>query len=465
MALAVVASAPRARPLTLLAASQARGWLKKQTAATRAWLDAAGFATKPGELALLPSASGRGAVGAVFVFAGDNSSEDFWRLAGLATRLPAAAWKIDTALATDIAERVAVAWGIGSYQFTRYRKAGRAPAKLVLPANADRQAVLRSVEANAFVRDLVNTPAQDMGPAELAGAATDMAQALGMEQRVLVGDALLAEGYRLVHAVGRASTRAPRLIDLGWGDKAHPRVTLVGKGVCFDTGGLDLKGADGMKLMKKDMGGAAHVLGLAQMIVRAKLPVRLRVLVPAVENSVSGDAFRPLDVVTSRKGLTVEIGNTDAEGRLILADALHEASLEKPALIIDMATLTGAARVALGPELPATFCNDDALAGDLARHAAAAADPLWRMPLWKPYRPLLDSKVADLNNISFGPMGGAVTAALFLQDFVEPGIAWIHFDLFAWNATGRPGRPEGAEAQTLRALFAMIRERFALARP
>jgi len=257
--------------------------------------------------------------------------------------------------------------------------------------------------------------------------------------------------------------RAPRLIDLGWGDKAHPRVTLVGKGVCFDTGGLDLKGADGMKFMKKDMGGAAHVLGLAQMIVHAKLPVRLRVLVPAVENSVSGNAFRPMDVVTSRKGLTVEIGNTDAEGRLILADALHEASLEKPALIVDMATLTGAARVALGPELPATFCNDDALAADLARHAAASADPLWRMPLWKPYRSLLESKVADLNNISGGPMGGAVTAALFLQDFVAPGIAWVHFDLFAWNATSRPGRPEGAEAQTLRAVFATIRERFALA--
>jgi leucyl aminopeptidase len=463
MALAVVASAPRARPLTLLTTAQARAWLKKQTAATRNWLDAAGFAIKPGELALLPSTSGRGAVGAVFIFAGDGSSEDFWRLAGLASRLPAAAWKLETALAADVAERIAIAWGIGAYQFSRYRKAGRAPAKLVLPANADRQSVARVVEANGFVRDLVNTPSQDMGPEELAAAAVEMAKTLGMESRVLVGDELLADGYRLVHAVGRASVRAPRLIDLGWGDKAHPRVTLVGKGVCFDTGGLDLKGADGMKFMKKDMGGAAHVLGLAQMIVRAKLPVRLRVLVPAVENSVSGNAFRPMDVVTSRKGLTVEIGNTDAEGRLILADALHEASLENPALIVDMATLTGAARVALGPELPATFCNDDALAADLARHATACADPLWRMPLWKPYRPLLESKVADLNNISGGPMGGAVTAALFLQDFVAPGIAWVHFDMFAWNAASRPGRPEGAEAQTLRAVFATIRERFALA--
>ncbi|MBL8702820.1 MAG: leucyl aminopeptidase family protein [Alphaproteobacteria bacterium] len=439
--------------------------MRKQPAATRSWLEAAGFGGRAGDLQLLPSASGRGAVGAVMVFADDGSTDDFWRLAGLPTRLPVGAWKIDDAIAPALATRLATAWGIGAYQFTRYRKPARAPAKLVLPAAADRAAATRTVEANALVRDLINTPSQDMGPAELAAAAVDMAKALGMTATIIVGEALLTEGYRLVHAVGRASARPPRLIDLRWGDESHPKLTLVGKGVCFDTGGLDLKGADGMKMMKKDMGGAAHVLGLAHMIVKAKLRLRLRVLIPAVENAVSGDAFRPLDVITSRKGLTVEIGNTDAEGRLILADALHEASSEKPALIIDMATLTGAARVALGPELPATYCNDDAVAGRLAHHAAAAADPLWRMPLWRPYRPLLDSKVADLNNISGGPMAGSITAALFMQEFVDPGIAWIHLDIFAWNNAGRAGRPEGAEAQALRALFALAAERAALVTP
>jgi leucyl aminopeptidase len=462
MSSAIVASAQRARPLTLVTAAALRAWLKKQSAATRGWLDGAGFAGKPGELALLP-ASGRGAVGAVFVFAEDGSVDDFWRLASLPARLPAASWKLESAHAPATAERIAMAWGIGGYQFTRYRKAARAPAKLVMPANADRHAVNRVVAANAFVRDLINTPAQDMGPAELADAAVAMAEELGMQARVVVGDKLLEEGHRLIHAVGRGSSRAPRLIDLAWGDAADPKITLVGKGVCFDSGGLDLKPADGMKLMKKDMGGAAHVLGLAQMIVRARLKVRLRVLVAAVENFVSGDSFRPLDVIASRKGLTVEIGNTDAEGRLILADALDLASEDRPDLIVDMATLTGAARVALGPELPATFCNDEATAAALARHAQEQADPLWRMPLWKPYRPLLDSKVADLNNISGGPMGGAVTAALFMQEFVGPGIPWVHLDVYAWNASGRPGRPEGAEVQALRALFALVAQRSELA--
>ncbi|MBM3521704.1 MAG: leucyl aminopeptidase family protein [Alphaproteobacteria bacterium] len=465
MASAVITSAPRARALTLVPVTDAKKWLRRQPATTRNWLESAGFAGKAGDLQLLPSASGRGSVGAVMVFAHDGTTDDFWRLAGLAMRLPVGAWRVEGEIDGTLATRLAIAWGLGAYQFTRYRKAGRAPAKLVIPASADRTAAMRTVEANALVRDLVNTPSQDMGPAELAAAAIDMAKALGMSSKVIVGEALLSEGYRLVHAVGRASSRPPRLIDLRWGDEGHPKVTLVGKGVCFDTGGLDLKNADGMKMMKKDMGGAAHVLGLAHMIVKAKLRVRLRVLIPAVENSVSGDAFRPLDVITSRKGLTVEIGNTDAEGRLILADALNEASSEKPALVIDMATLTGAARIALGPDLPATYCNDDAIAESLARHARAEADPLWRMPLWRPYRPLLDSRVADLNNISGGPMAGSITAALFMQEFVEPGVPWVHLDIFAWNAIGRPGRPEGAEAQALRALHALVAERIALAAP
>jgi leucyl aminopeptidase len=463
MSSAIVASAQRARPLSLVTAAGAKAWIRKQSATTRDWLEAAGFAGKMGDLALLPTASGRGAVGAVTIFAGDGGTEDFWRLAALPTRLPAATWKLEGAPDAAIAERAAIAWGIGAYRFDRYRKPARAPARLVAPGGVDRHAVDRIVEANGFVRDLVNTPAQDMGPAELADAARAMAEELGMTARVVVGDALLQEGHRLIHAVGRGSSRAPRLIDLAWGDAKHPRITLVGKGVCFDSGGLDLKPADGMKLMKKDMGGAAHVLGLARMIVRARLPVRLRVLVAAVENMVSGDSFRPLDVIKSRKGLTVEIGNTDAEGRLILADALDLASEDKPDLIVDMATLTGAARVALGPELPAAFCNDEATAAALARHAEEQADPIWRMPLWKPYRPLLDSKVADINNISGGPMAGSITAALFMQEFVGPGIPWIHLDLYAWNASARPGRPEGAEVQAIRALHALIAQRASLA--
>jgi leucyl aminopeptidase len=398
---------------------------------------------------------------AVFVFADDGTSSDFWRLASLPLRLPDGTWH-GNGTDAGLANRLALAWGIGAYQFTRYRKAERAPAQLVWPRTADRAAVQRAVDAAALARDLINTPAQDMGPSALAQAAVQMARANGMRSRVIVGDALLKGGYGLIHAVGRAAADAPRLIDLNWGEARHPKVTLVGKGVCFDTGGLDIKSADGMKLMKKDMGGAAHALALAQMIVQAELPVRLRVLVPAVENAIAGNALRPLDVVTSKKGLTVEIGNTDAEGRLILADALDEACRENPALIVDMATLTGAARVALGPDLPALFVNDEKLAAELLAHSEREADPMWRMPLWQPYRPRLKSSVADLNNVADGPMAGAVNAALFLQEFVAPGVPWIHLDLFGWNPWAAPGRPAGAQAQCLRAVHALIEARFAV---
>ncbi len=318
----------------------------------------------------------------------------------------------------------------------------------------------RLAAAVFLARDLVNTPAGDLGPEELAAAAVHVAESAGACHRVIVGDDLLAENYPTIHAVGRASTRAPRLVDITWGDPAAPKLTLVGKGVCFDSGGLDLKTASGMRLMKKDMGGAAIMLGLAQAIIDARLPVRLRVLLPCVENSVSGNAMRPMDIVRTRQGLTVEIGNTDAEGRLILCDALAEASTETPALLIDMATLTGAARVALGPELAALFCNDDRLAAALLEASAAEEDPMWRMPLWRPYRKMLDSKVADLNNVSEGPYAGAITAALYLQEFVAPGIPWAHFDVMAWNPQSRPGRPEGGEATALRALYAHIAQRF-----
>ena len=291
-------------------------------------------------------------------------------------------------------------------------------------------------------------------------AARKLAREFRARCSVIVGDDLLKKNYPMVHAVGRASDRAPRLIDIVWGNPRHPKVTLVGKGVCFDSGGLDLKPASGMKLMKKDMGGAANALGLARMIMSAKLPVRLRVLVPAVENSVSGDAFRPLDVLDSRAGITVEIGNTDAEGRLILGDALYEAASEDPELLLDFATLTGAARVALGPELPAMFSNDDTLACDLSKYGEAAGDPVWRLPIWKPYRRTMDSKVADINNIGEMAQGGAIIAALFLYEFVKDTVPWAHFDIMAWNMSSRPGRPAGGEAMAIRAAFGTIAARF-----
>jgi len=316
------------------------------------------------------------------------------------------------------------------------------------------------VDGVCLARDLINTPANDMGPVELEEAARTLAGRHGAQLRSIVGDDLITEGFPLVHAVGRAAARAPRLIDISWGDPGHPKVTLVGKGVCFDTGGLDIKPESGMLNMKKDMGGAATMLGLAHMLMDRGAKLRLRVLIPAVENAISGSAFRPRDVYRSRKGLTVEIGNTDAEGRLILADALALADEEQPELIADMATLTGAARVALGADLPPFYTDDDQFAADLARYATAENDPLWRMPLWRPYDALLDSKVADLNNVSSGGFAGSITAALFLRRFVSAAKAWLHVDIFAWNQASKPGRPEGAECQAARALYALLVARY-----
>jgi len=453
---AFITSSRGAAALTLLREADVPQWLRSAGAQHRRWLQGSGFRGRVGELALLP---GEASPEAVFVFASDGSSTDFWRLAGLPVRLPEGAWQCGD-LSRATAERLALAWGIGAYRFTRYRQAERAPAALVWPRHADRAAVERAVDAAALARDLINTPAQDMGPTALARSAVTMARRLGMKSRVVVGEALLKSGYGLIHAVGRAAADAPRLIDLAWGEAKHPRVTLVGKGVCFDTGGLDIKGADGMKLMKKDMGGAAHALALAQTIVEARLPVRLRVLVPAVENAISGNALRPLDVITSKKGLTVEIGNTDAEGRLILADALDEACRDKPSLLIDMATLTGAARVALGPTLPALFSNDDALANDWIAAGLTESDPVWRMPLWQPYRRMLESKVADLSSTGDSPFAGSVTAALFLEHFVSKGTRWAHVDTYAWNNGNQPGRPEGGETLGVRGLFSLLAGRY-----
>jgi leucyl aminopeptidase len=330
----------------------------------------------------------------------------------------------------------------------------------VPPEGVEVAEISRMAEATALARDLINTPANDMGPEELAAAAQQLADRYGGNFHCIVGDDLTRQNFPLIHAVGMASPRAPRLIDFTWGDPAHPKVTLVGKGVCFDTGGLDLKPSAGMLIMKKDMGGAANVLALASMVMDAKLKLRLRVLIPAVENAVAGNAFRPLDIFTSRKGITVEIGNTDAEGRLVLADALALADEEKPDLLIDMGTLTGAARVALGPDLPPFYTNDETLALDVAGHAKAENDPLWRLPLWPPYDSWLDSKVANLNNVPSGTFAGSITCALFLQRFVEAAKSWLHVDIYGWTPSAKPARPEGGECQAARAIYKLLSQRY-----
>ncbi len=432
-------------------------WLAAQSPATASWVKAVGFTGEAGSTVFLPGPDG----GVAHVLAGVSAIDDLWAFAGLPASLPAGSYRIDATLDARTATRAALGWALGSYRFSRYRKPPeKGFANLVWPAEADRGEVERAATATWLVRDLVNTPACDMGPAELAQAAQDLAAEFDAAVEVIVGQDLLDRDYPAIHAVGRASPREPRLIDLRWGNPQHPKVTIVGKGVCFDTGGLDLKPSSAMLIMKKDMGGAAHALALGRMIMMAGLPVRLRVLVPAVENVVSGDSFKPQDVLKTRKGLTVEVGNTDAEGRLILCDALAEADAEKPDLLIDFATLTGAARVALGPDLPALMCNDDALANDLTEAGTAVDDPMWRLPLWAPYRKGLDSKVADINNVTSNGFAGAITAGLFLQEFVSKGTPWAHLDTYAWNGSARPGRPEGGEALGLRAAYAVIAKRF-----
>jgi leucyl aminopeptidase len=420
------------------------------------WAEASRFAAEPGQTLLIPDETG----GLARVLVGMAPGEWLWALAALPDALPDGVYALDGVSDRNAATRLALGWALGCYAFTRYKPRKRGFARLVWPQAADRARVEVLARAIGLARDLITTPAEDMGPEELAGAAEQMASRSGASFRVIAGDALLRENYPTIHAVGRASTRAPRLVDLTWGDARAPKLTLVGKGVCFDSGGLDLKPASGMRQMKKDMGGAATLMGLAQAVMEAKLPVRLRLLVPAVENSVSGNAFRPLDVIRTRKGITVEVGNTDAEGRLILCDALAEACSENPALILDMATLTGAARVALGPDLPALFCNDEGVAADILRAGTEEGDPFWQLPLWKPYREMLKSPVADINNVSESPFAGAITAALYLEEFVTPGVPWAHFDTYAWMQRSKPGRPEGGEALGLRALFAHVERRF-----
>jgi leucyl aminopeptidase len=418
-----------------------------------------GFAAKPGACLVLPTAEGHIAQVLFGLEEEDARFRDPFRPGSLPGLLPPGVYRF--ANAPHDARLAALAFALGSYRFGRYRKAEALDVKLVPPDGVDAAELLRMSEAAMLARDLVNTPSNDMGPAELEHVARELAERFGAHFRCIVGDDLVQRNFPLIHAVGMASTRAPRLIDISWGDPAHPKVTLVGKGVCFDTGGLDLKPSSGMLIMKKDMGGAANVLALAQMVMDAKLKVRLRVLIPAVENAVAGNAFRPLDIFTSRKGTTVEIGNTDAEGRLVLADALALADEEKPDLLIDMGTLTGAARVALGPDLPPFYTQDEQLALDVARHARSENDPLWRMPLWPGYDSWLDSKVANITNAPSGGFAGSITCALFLQRFVEHAKSWLHLDIYAWTPSAKPARPEGGECQAARAIYKLLGERYA----
>ncbi|TNE36471.1 MAG: leucyl aminopeptidase family protein [Alphaproteobacteria bacterium] len=452
----VTAAKDDIRPIFVVEKDMVSGWLESRSAAEQRWIADQNFKAEDGRHILLPGSDG--GVSAILFVRGRDW--DIWSLAGLPSSLPKGTYRIEGDLDAAAATDVVAGWSLGTYAFDRYKKDETEYASLVMPSGADEAAALRTVRALTLVRDLINIPAGDLGPAALEDATSQVAGEYEAEQVNIVGDDLLTYHFPMVHAVGRASDQKPRLVDMIWGDKKAPKVTLVGKGVCFDTGGLDIKSAAGMILMKKDMGGAANVLGLAQMIMDANLPVRLRVLIPAVENAISGNAFRPSDILKSRSGKTVEIGNTDAEGRLILADALTAADEEEPDLLIDMATLTGAARVAVGTELSATFTDDNDLYAALEAHGKAVKDAVWRMPLWDDYRHMLDSKIADINNTSSGGYAGAITAALFLKEFVKKAKSWVHFDIMGYNTRSRPGRPVGGEAFAIRALFAVIKERY-----
>jgi leucyl aminopeptidase len=448
------------RPLHAVRAEDADAFRAGLDPAAARWIAATGWAAAAGEVVLWPGADGLPGGAAVGLGDARARSRARFGVAAAAARLPDGAWHLATPLPPDERDEAALGWLLAGYRFGRYRKARPQGARLVAPEGADAARIEALAAGEALTRDLINTPAADMGPDELEAAARDLATAFGATVTVIRGEALLSERLPMIHAVGRASARAPRLIEMAWGE-AGPRLTLVGKGVCFDTGGLDLKPSAGMHLMKKDMGGAATVLGLARTIMATGTPVRLRVLIPAVENMVSGNAMRPRDILTSRKGLTVEVNNTDAEGRLILADALTVAGERGADLVVSMATLTGAARVALGPDLAPFFTDDDAAAAALERAAARVRDPVWRLPFWTPYEAMIEPGIADLDNAPTGGFAGAITAALFLRRFAEPA-RYIHFDIFGHQPADAPGRPKGGVGQGARAVFAALPELLAL---
>lgn len=447
-------------PITLVPQDGLDAALDALPPAQAAWARANGFRGTLGQAFRLPDGDGR--LVRVLVGWGDDKARarERFHLADFARAAPAGTYRLDTALDAEAAAEAALGWQLGRYRFDRYKPAGEnGPAELLAPEGVDPARLSAIVEGVFLARDLINTPANDMGPVELEAACRKLAAQHGAEIAATVGDDLLAANFPMIHAVGRAGAQPPRLIEMAWGDSGHPKVTLVGKGVCFDTGGLDIKPASSMALMKKDMGGAATVIGLAHMVMALGLPVRLRVLIPAVENAIAGNSMRPGDVLRSRLGRTVEINNTDAEGRLVLADALALGAEDRPALMVDMATLTGAARVALGPELVPFYTDDEALAGELAAAALSQADPLWRMPLWPGYEVEIEPAIADLDNAPGGGMAGSITAALFLKRFVSD-VPWVHFDVYGWVPKARPGRPKGGEAQAARAVLAVLESRF-----
>jgi leucyl aminopeptidase len=448
-----------ATPIRVVAKDDLDGVLAALPDAARAWVKASGFKAALGKHVAIPAADGR--VAEVLFGWGDAAARrrSRFEFGRLGAALPEGEYRLVGDLSAEERAEAALAWRLGQYKFTRY-KAGTAPAaRLAAPEGVDAARVVLIAEAAYLARDLINTPAADMGPSAIETAFRDLAARHGAEASYIVGEDLLERNFPMIHAVGRAAADAPRLLEMRWGAEDAATVTLVGKGVAFDTGGLDIKPPASMGLMKKDMGGAANVMALAHMIMGAKLPVRLRVLVPAVENAISGNAFRPGDVLTSRKGLTVEVNNTDAEGRLVLADALALADEEAPGLILDMATLTGAARVAVGPDLSPFYTDDEKLAADLAAAAARVRDPVWRMPFWDPYEAMIEPQIADLDNAPSGGMAGSITAALFLRRFVEKAGAYAHFDIYGWTPAAKPGRPKGGECQAARACFDMLAAR------
>jgi leucyl aminopeptidase len=447
---------PAAIPLQPLDAAGLDDWKDSAPAAARKWVEAAGFKAAPGQSCAVPDGDG----GLQCWLFGREKEGWLYQLAALPALLPEGVYRLDCDWSRDQRLQASLGWGLASYRFERYKANAKPRPVLVLEGDVERD-VQALYEAQHLVRDLVNTPTEDMGPADLADAVMRQADAFDATTTVVTGDELLTLNLPAIHAVGRASSRAPRLVEMNWGAAAAPLLCLVGKGVCFDTGGLDLKSAAGMALMKKDMGGAAHALALARLVMDHSLPVRLQLLIPAVENSVAGNAYRPGDVIKTRKGLTVEIGNTDAEGRVVLADALAYACEDKPDLVIDFATLTGAARVALGADLPPLFSNRTEVAQGIQQAGDAAEDPLWTMPLYQPYRKQIESPLADLTNSSKSSYGGCITAALFLESFVRPEIPWVHIDTFGWNEANRPGRPMGGEALGLRAVFRYLQARYA----
>ena len=435
------------------------GWKQANSGPMLAWAETANFSARAGQFVMLPDGAG----GVAGVLLGLGSKPDPLAIAGLPNKLPAGDYRLAETTPETVCEFAPLAWALGLYKFDRYRSRAKTEPdlpRLVVPADTDLERSDRLNEAIFLARDLINTPAADMGPVAMESEMRRLAESHNADLAVTTGDALLENNFPMIHAVGRAAAEAPRLLDLTWGAADAPKITLVGKGVCFDTGGLNLKPGNYMDLMKKDMGGAAIAMALAGAVMAAGLPVRLRLLVGAVENAIGPDAFRPGDVLQSHKGLSVEIGNTDAEGRLVLADMLSLADAETPDLMIDFATLTGAARVAMGPEVVPFYTHDDALAANIAKTGAQVGDPMWRLPLWAGYDGWLDSQIADVNHISNSPMAGSITAALFLSRFVENTASWMHCDVYAWNIKSRAGRPVGGEAQSLRAIYQYLEETY-----